>query len=734
MHVKPFVLPVARIAGCGVLALVAALPLRPARAQIPAIRPETESANTSDPSELFLKAFTSVQEGEKLEADGNLRAALAKYRFGASMLDQLGQSNAGWQPLIVRYRLRKTTENIQRLEDKLSVNPGGLGAAESSGDNRRPGPAPANEEDPLPSNDDNYSGNPGTAASQTQSQQAVQAQTEAMDRATTDLRNKLAKTQKDLKGALDQLSVAQKEKQAALKDRSDIEFQLQSARSEVKIAQKRFEHTKADRDDLQSQVDKAESQLKDAVGKNPKSNASRKELANQVAVLRESLAKAQADADAASKNRDDLNRQLAESNGQVADLTKQRDTAVAQSELTKDAAQKIESLQSANTALTQKLSAAENSIAQLTAESLQKKEELDGVRGQLATLKDQLASSRSENDRSAPIIEDLRKQLDAKAKSLDEMKAHGVTNDDISKISRENELLRSIVMRQLKDQARRVAAKQLLTDELSRLEVQSDTLNREVEELGRPTLQLSDEERALFKDPQATIADSQDPSSMAISIAAVKSKPGTGGPVVPDSPDGPSVETAFKPKVAPELIPMALDAKEDFDRGHYADAESVYAKLLARDPMNPYLLSNQGVVLFREDKLKNAEVMLKKAVASAPKDPFGQATLGIVYYKMHRYDDAINSLTKAIQLDPKNATAHNYLGITSSQKGWPEAAIEEIQKAIALNPNYADAHFNIAVIYATNQPPSKDQALQHYKIATSLGATPDATLEKLLRN
>jgi Flp pilus assembly protein TadD len=726
---------------CLLLALAGAVPLGSTRAQIPAIRPETEGVNTSDPSELFLKAFTSVQEGEKLEADGNLRAALAKYRFGASLLDQLGQSNASWQPLIVRYRLRKTTENIQRLEDKLSVNPGGLGGAEGAGDNRRPGAATSNEEDPLPTNDDNYpagggsNGGSAAAASQMQSQQAAQVQAEAMDRATADLRNKLAKTQKDLKGALDQLNVAQKEKQAALKDRSDIEFQLQSARSEVKIAQKRFEHTKEDRDDLQAQVDKAESQLKDAVGKSPKSNASRRELGNQVAILKESLAKAQTSADAAAKDRDELNRKLAESNGQVADLTKQRDAAVAQSDLTKDAAQKIESLQTANTALTQKLSAAENSIAQLTAESLQKKQELDGVRGQLAALKDQLASSRTENDRSASAITDLRAQLDAKAKSLDEMKAHGVSNEDVSKMSRENELLRSIVMRQLKDQARRMTAKQLLTDELSRLEVQSDTLNRAVEELGRPTLQLSDEERALFKDPQATLADSQqDPSSMAISIAAVKSKAGPGGPGVPDSPDGPSVDTAFKPKVAAELIPRALNAKEDFDRGHYADAERVYTELLARDPQNPYLLSNQGVVLFREDKLKNAEVMLKKAVAAAPKDPFGLATLGIVYYKMHEYDAAINALTQAIQLDPKNATAHNYLGITSSQKGWPEAAIEEIQKAIALNPNYADAHFNIAVIYATNQPPSKERALEHYKIATSLGATRDPTLEKLLRN
>jgi Flp pilus assembly protein TadD len=730
--------------------LLAALPWCSTHAQIPAIRPEAyNSVSVSDPSELFLKAFTAVQEGEKQEADGNLRPALAKYRFAASMLDQLGQSNPTWQPLIVHYRLRKTTENIQRLEDKLSVNPGGLGAADVPGAAR---PGPTNEEDPLPTADETT-----FDASQMQSQQAAQAQTESFDRATADLRNKLAKTQKDLKSALDQLSTAQKDKQAALKDRSDIQFQLQSAKSESKIAQKRFEHAKADRDDLQAEVDKAESQLKDAVTKNPEGNASRKELRNQVAVLKESLAKAQADAAAAARNRDELTQKLAESDGRNAGLVKDRDAAVAQSNLTKDAAQKIEALQTENTALTQKLSTAESSIAQLTAESLQKKQELDGVRGELASLKTQLASSRDQNDRSATAITDLRAQLDDKAKRLDDLKAHGMTTDDVAKMSKENELLRSIVMRQLKDQARRVAAKQLLTDELARLEVQSDTLNHEVEELGRPTLLLSDDERALFKNPQVSVADISDPSSMAISIAAIKSKSGDGpssaaggAPAAPTAPqnggaktdaaaaggngDGPAVETSFRPKVADELVPMAREAIEDFDRGHYADAENVYDKLLARDPKNPYLLSNQGVVLFRQDKLKSAEVMLKKAVAASPRDAFSQATLGIVYYRMHRYDDAISALTQAITLDPKNATAHNYLGITSSQKGWPEAAIDEMQKAIALNPNYADAHFNIAVIYATNQPPAKDRAQEHYRIATSLGATRDPTLEKLLTN
>ena len=99
---------------------------------------------------------------------------------------------------------------------------------------------------------------------------------------------------------------------------------------------------------------------------------------------------------------------------------------------------------------------------------------------------------------------------------------------------------------------------------------------------------------------------------------------------------------------------------------------------------------------------------------------------------MHDYDKAINCLTQAIQLDPKNATAHNYLGITSSQKGWVEAALAELQKAIALNPKYADAQFNIAVIYATSQPPAKDQAQEHYDTAVALGASPDPALEKLI--
>ena len=62
-----------------------------------------------------------------------------------------------------------------------------------------------------------------------------------------------------------------------------------------------------------------------------------------------------------------------------------------------------------------------------------------------------------------------------------------------------------------------------------------------------------------------------------------------------------------------------------------------------------------------------------------------------------------------------------------------EAAQKELEMATSLDPLYADAHFNLAVIYATAQPPAKDLAKRHYTRATSLGAQPDPSLEKLLR-
>ena len=731
--------------------------------------PAPDSFNTSDPSEVFLKAYTSVQQAERLEQEGKRAPAIAKYRFAASLLEQLSQSNPNWQPLIVRYRLRNTTDTIRRLEEKGTLQ---AATPPPTTVGKRPGVSVPDDDLPAP---DAVVGPAGSLA--------PAASADALDRNVADLRAKLDRTQQELKKAQQEkkeaLAAMQKEKQAAadkadkekqalVKQRDELADQKQALTKQrdelseqVTDAQKKFDRTRVDRDGLQTQLNKAQERLKDIAAKGPDALQTRKELRDQVADLKRQLLRAQGDMDNIAKTRQEFDDRVATDEKRIAELTKQRDDAAAQVELGRDAVTKIQTLQGENTSLNEKLTSAEARVASLTEESVKKKEELVGMQTELTGLRDQLASSRDQNDRAATTITELRQQLDDGAKTLADMKSKGQTGEDFARMTEENKILRGVVMRQLKDQSRRMAARKLLTDELARLDVQSNTLNTQVEELGRPSVQLTDEERALFKDPQVTVADADASTSMAVTIAQVV---GGRGPAQPDNPgdatasdrNAPNdalpddhqprgasnrgsgspkvVTTGAQPMVSEELLPMAKDALDAFSRGKYTDAERIYTQLLAREPKNAYLLSNQGVVLFRQDKLKSAEVALRKALAITPKDAFCLATLGIVYYRMHRYDDALNYLTQAIQLDPRNATAHNYLGITSSQKGWPEAALEEIQKAISINPNYADAHFNIAVIYATNQPPAKDRAQEHYRIATSLGATPDPTLEKMIQN
>ena len=195
----------------------------------------------------------------------------------------------------------------------------------------------------------------------------------------------------------------------------------------------------------------------------------------------------------------------------------------------------------------------------------------------------------------------------------------------------------------------------------------------------------------------------------------------------------PAVATNLSPNVPPDLLGLAREGKDHFERGNYRDAEKIYDKILTKAPNNLYALSNLGVVRFRSGKLKLAEEAFKKAIAVAPEDAFSHCTLGIVYYSQGKYDEAVTELTKAVAINPKNATAHNYLGITASQKGWQEAAQTELEAATALDPNYADAFFNLAVVYATQQPPNKETARKHYKRATQLGAEPDSALEQLIK-
>src|SRR2546430_12636223 len=75
-------------------------------------------AQSDDPSETFLKAYMTAQQGEKLERDNQFTRALAKYRSAGSLLEELKNTHSDWQPAIVEYRSRKISEGILRVQGK----------------------------------------------------------------------------------------------------------------------------------------------------------------------------------------------------------------------------------------------------------------------------------------------------------------------------------------------------------------------------------------------------------------------------------------------------------------------------------------------------------------------------------------------------------------------------------------------------------------------------------------
>src|SRR5690349_21478026 len=77
-------------------------------------------AQQDDPSEVFLKAYLSAQQGEKLERQDRFKTALAKYRFAGSLIEELRKSHAQWQPAVVEYRGRKISEAILRLQERIT--------------------------------------------------------------------------------------------------------------------------------------------------------------------------------------------------------------------------------------------------------------------------------------------------------------------------------------------------------------------------------------------------------------------------------------------------------------------------------------------------------------------------------------------------------------------------------------------------------------------------------------
>jgi len=680
------------------------------------LAPARLAAQSDDPSEVFLKAYMTSQQGEKLEHDNQLQTALAKFRFAGSLLEELKKTHGDWQRAIVDYRSRKISENILRVQGKLGTQKD-LAATTSApppvASNpptlpQKPGPPEPNVQAQATTTAPPVVQNrpPPAPASEPSASVASDA---VIKEATKKLQDKVDQLQAELEKSRSQYDTVAKEKDT-------LNGRLQETNTKLEQAQNELEKTKGAEKEARGQLAQAEDSLKKIAGSDKQDSKKQEALRAEIAQLKKALASAEKGRAAAEKEKD------AES-AKVTAVTKERNQLLADLKTAKQAQERVQVLVTENSDLKTKLALAEKTVREIGADKPKKEQEVAEVKRQVEQLRQQLAASQKQNQEFEVTVADLRSQLQEASTELEKAKLTGANADETARLVKENDMLRKIVLRERQEEARREQAKKLMLAEFEKLQIKSDTLNQQIELLAQPVTKLTDAELALLRQPVVAVSD-VNPTSSQGTFALAKNGP--------TKPTGPTVQTTA-PAVPDELAPVARDAKENFEKGKYRAAEKQYQDILTKAPNNLYSLCNLGVVYFRTGKWKAAELTLKKAVALAPKDEFAHTTLGIVYYRQSKFDEAITELTTALGINPKSATAHNYLGITASQKGWQEAAEKEMLDAIAANPDYADAHFNLAVVYATGQPPAKEQAKLHYVKATSLGAEPDPALEKLLR-
>jgi tetratricopeptide (TPR) repeat protein len=193
---------------------------------------------------------------------------------------------------------------------------------------------------------------------------------------------------------------------------------------------------------------------------------------------------------------------------------------------------------------------------------------------------------------------------------------------------------------------------------------------------------------------------------------------------------------AFKAHSISDLNPGALsilqDAQRDIEARHYEDAEKKFLEVLRQDENNIYVLFNLGSAELGAGRLDDCEKNVRHALDLAPNDPGNLYLLGLLRYRQEKLDDALEALSRSAALNSTNASTQNYLGCVLADKGLRPQAETAFRKALDLEPEYADAHFNLALVYAAENPPSLALARWHYQKALDLHHDKSPTLEKML--
>jgi tetratricopeptide (TPR) repeat protein len=658
----------------------------------------------SAPGDLYFDGFQAWKTGEKLEQDGNKQAALQKYLEAQKSIQAVSQTYPEWQPDVVIYRLKNVEQALTRLGYTLPASSNAAPAA--------PLPGPATVPfTPVP-------GAPGTVP--------VPAPAGSPSSITGLIDQQFQALQQQNAGMAEKLRLYQDGYTNALKDRQKAETDRDLYITQMQALNKRLDQL-----------------TKDTNAKDAAAQAEILKLRNESKMVSDMLASRAKQFEDSAKAIESLKTErdalLASQKQLQEDLAKAKSTANAYANVPGD----MGKLMAENVRLKTELETARKQVETLKAEGGKKDEEIASLKTQITGIQKQIVELRKENtDYQTQVAE-----LTVKLKDMNsDLQKPGPKKPD-SKLAKENETLRAIIMRHLRQQQRALTAKELAIAEMKKLEITSQTLMENLEDLTSGKVRITVDEEALFTEPELKIIiASKGGANATLEANSTKAKSGAskGGASAPTpavapiqnhpsgSPTAPALaSSSTKSSMTPEEKLM-VRAEQALQSQDYKAAERDLQDVLRANPKNIDALIGLAGIKRTDQKQAEAEVLLQKCLVYEPTNASALYWLGVCQFQQNRLPDALASFDKCVESDKKNAKAHHYLGIISNTMSNRRRAEAEFKSALAIDPDYADAYFNLAVLYATSSPPDFDKAREHYHNALRRGIHSDPALEKLL--
>jgi len=126
--------------------------------------------------------------------------------------------------------------------------------------------------------------------------------------------------------------------------------------------------------------------------------------------------------------------------------------------------------------------------------------------------------------------------------------------------------------------------------------------------------------------------------------------------------------------------------------GRIAEAEALYAQILAIDPNNAETYSNLGMILKDRGELPEATACYRKTLALKPDHAPAHHNLGTVFEDQGDLAESIKCYRRALAYDPDLAPAHNNLGNALRDQGRLDEAVVSYRRSLELTPGYAEGH------------------------------------------